>query len=125
MERTANILEYADDVAPRTRTIVRDSSEWHATWRMVADTVPPPEVHFGDDGLILVATRGQLSGPKAIIVTSVRRCRSTGALVVTSVERQFGIRTEAPARGMSMVRVARHELMHGEVLFRDLYVRRE
>jgi hypothetical protein len=125
MERTANLLVYSHDAAPRTRAVVRDSTEWPSIWRMVADTVPPPEVHFGDDGLILVATRGRLRSTGTITITSVRRCRSTGALVVTSVERGPGNGfTDMPDRGMSMVQVSRRELTHRKVFFRDLYVKR-
>jgi hypothetical protein len=119
-ERTAALESFP---GPRVRTVVIDSMKWPEVWRAAADTVPPPPVTFGNDALILVATRAYPAGPSSLSVKWIRRCKRTGVIVVANVETGFfSIANVAqPSRGMALVRVPRRALDSARVVFRDFH----
>ena len=103
---------------PRTRAVVVDSATWPAVWHAAADTVPLPPVAFGDDGLMLVATRGYSMGTSTLDGKWIRRCRRTGVVVVATLENPPHVAgTAVLSRGMSLVRAPRRALEGARVVF--------
>lgn len=67
---------------PRARVLVNNPAEWAALWKTIGDTLPLPEVSFGDSALIVVASEEFPTGPNRVEIEDVRRCRDTGQIVV-------------------------------------------
>lgn len=121
---------------PRTRAVVNDSAQWVDVWHtatdiannperdhanLATDTVRVPPVDFGRGVLIFAATQGFGSGPTHLEITSVRRCRASGTIVVTALQRirQFGY--DYPSRGFAAVQVPQRFLKDGRVVFFDRF----
>ncbi|MCY7379014.1 MAG: hypothetical protein LH467_06705 [Gemmatimonadaceae bacterium] len=125
--------------------VLTDSTQWPAVWRAAVaplvvpsgwtgdSTIPVPPVSFGGGTLVLVATRTVGIGPMRLRVTSIRQCRRTGIIVVTSTQTgpgfiqpstrsrrvdQVRIGTSTRRRGLDVVRV-RGSRLHEDVIFED------
>jgi hypothetical protein len=98
---------------PKTAVVITDSTRWEAAWRQAVDTVPPPAVRFGSDALVLVATQSYGHGPTTLAVELIRRCLTTGTVVVAMRQAwPYGGTRDIPSRGLAVVRVPR-SAVHG------------
>lgn len=106
---------------PKTRLVIRDSSQWATAWRQAVDTVPPPAVEFGSDALVLVATKTYGHGPSRLVVESIRRCRANRAIVVATRETwPHGGGEDYGSRGLAVIRVPRNVVTNVPVTFVEL-----
>lgn len=122
VERVVPSETYALLYGPRIFAVVGDSTMWPAMWRAAADSVKPFPVAFGDAVLVLAATNTYSTGPLNLEIVSIRECRRTGVVVVSTIEaRERGpVSAMMRSRGFDLVRVRR--LDPGAVLF-DQHVR--
>lgn len=103
---------------PRLLSVVTDSTTWSAVWRAAADPLMAPTIAFGNDVLVLLATSRYRVGPADIRVTSIRQCRESGVVVITTLETRPRIAAiDMFSRGLSLVRVTGRALAGTEVLF--------
>lgn len=114
---------YALLYGPRVFTVVADSTMWPAVWRAAVDSVKPFPVAF--DGAVLVLAATNTFGPGGgarLEIVSIRACRRTGVVVVSTIEtRERGpVAIMMRSRGFDLVRVRR--LNPSLVLF-DQHVR--
>jgi len=106
---------------PRTRNVILDSLAWPSAWHTAVDTVPAPAVAFGNDALVLVATRTYTVGPFNLDVVAIRRCRATEVIVVAVEETGLhGGLEDHGSRGLRVVRVHRAAVAGKQVKFVDL-----
>lgn len=111
--RETSVLLYG----PRIFTVVADSTMWSAVWRAAVDSVKPFPVAFGGATLVLAATNTYSTGPLDLEIVSIRACRSTGVVVVSTIEtRHRGpVAIMMRSRRLDLVRAQR--LDPGTVLF--------
>ena len=103
---------------PRILTVITDSTKWPAVWHAAVDSVTTAPVAFGNAVLVLVATQTYHNGPTEFRVTSIRQCRRTGVVVVTTHEtRPRGPVIQLIDRGLDLVRVPGRLLAGRPVLF--------
>ena len=117
-ERVAPSENYALVRGPRILTVISDSTMWPAVWHAAVDSVTTAPVAFGNAELVFIATQTHHSGPTEFRVTSIRRCRRTGVIVVTTSETHpRGVAIQLPDRGLDLVRVPGRVLAGGPILF--------
>ena len=117
-ERVAPTENYAFVRGPRMLTVISDSTKWPAVWHAAVDSVTTAPVTFGNAVLVLAATPTYRFGPTEFHITSIRQCRRTGVIVVTTHEtRPRGAVTELLSRGLDLVRVPGQLLADNPVLF--------
>lgn len=103
---------------PRMLSVVTDSTTWPAVWRAAADPVAAPAIAFGNDVVLLLATGRYRVGPTDLRVTSIRQCRETGVVVITTLETRPRIAAiDMFDRALSVIRVTGRALAGNEVLF--------
>jgi hypothetical protein len=120
----AGEVQTGDDLllGPRIQAVVTDSTRWPAIWRAAVDSVPTPRVAFGGGVFVLAATRTHGLGHIRLRVTSIRQCRASGAVIVTTMQtspRHVG--TSTLSRGFDVVRVSGRELATNVVVFEDRF----
>ena len=117
-ERVAPTENYAFVRGPRMLTVISDSTMWPAVWHAAVDSVTTAPVAFGNAVLVLAATPTYRFGPTEFHITSIRRCRRTGVVVVTTDEtRPRGAMIPLPSRRLDLVRVPGQLLADNPVLF--------
>lgn len=117
-ERVAPTENYAFVRGPRMLTVISDSTMWPAVWHAAVDSVTTAPVAFGNAELVFIATQTRHNGPTEFRVTSIRRCRRTGVIVVTTSEtRPSGVVIQLPDRALDLVRVPGRVLAGGPILF--------
>lgn len=124
---------------PSTRTVVVDSTKWAAAWRAATDTsysperirlpdgrdsmrtpvTPVPPIAFRRDAIVFVATRGYSGGPTSLAITSIRRCRRTGVVVVQTPDTSRRHGFDYPSRGFATARVPRRVVERAAIVFLD------
>jgi hypothetical protein len=106
----------------KTSTVILDSLTWPSAWRAAVDSAPVPDIPFGDDALMLVATEVSNHGPLGIDINAIRECRLTRAIVVGVQQIVPGGSTSAPEvqRAIRIVRLKRSALAGHQVKFVDL-----
>jgi hypothetical protein len=110
--------EYALRRGPQMLAVIADSAMWPAIWRAAVDSVKTPPVAFGDAVLVLAATKRYPTGPTELRVTSIRQCRRTGVVVVSTMETGPNVMGISMAsRGFDLVRVPGRVLAEGVVMF--------
>lgn len=109
-------------LGPRMLVVVSDSTRWPAVWRAaVGDSIPVPPVAFGKAVLVLVATRTEGMGRIRLKITSIRECRRTGVVVVSTMQSELSVGIAVMTRGITAVRVPGRELATNVVLFEDQF----
>ena len=117
-KRVASSEYSAYERGPRILTVITDSTKWPAVWHAAVDSVTTAPVTFGNAVLVLAATPTYRFGPTEFHITSIRQCRRTGVIVVTTHEtRPRGAVTELLSRGLDLVRVPGQLLADNPVLF--------
>ena len=117
-ERVVPTEYYALVRGPRMLTVISDSTMWPAVWHAAVDSVTTAPVAFGNAVLVLAATPTYGFGPTEFRVTSIRQCRRTGVVVVTTHEtRPRGAVIQLHDRGLDLVRVPGQLLADNPVLF--------
>lgn len=117
-ERVAPTENYAFVRGPRMLTVISDSTMWPAVWHAAVDSVTTAPVAFGNAVLVLAATPTYRFGPTEFHITSIRQCRRTGVVVVTTHEtRPRGAVIQLLDRGLALVRVPGQLLADNPVLF--------
>lgn len=112
-------------LGPRILTVVTDSTRWAAVWRVAVEpsawtgeSIPVPPVAFGRGVLVLVATDTYGIGPVQLRVTSIRQCRRSRVIVVTSTQTGPGVvGTSTRSRGLDVVQTHVRELVNYDVIF--------
>lgn len=121
---------------PRTRAVVNDSAQWVDVWHtatdiansperdhanLATDTVRVPAIHFKNDVVVFATTKGVGSGPANLAISSIRRCRKSGVIVVTTLQRGSRAHHDYPSRAFVAVRVPKQVLGGARVVFVDRY----
>jgi len=121
---------------PATRVLVTDSAAWPAVWKRATDPswspdtiwlpdgrdsiytgrVSVPPLRFGLDRILLLTTK-VVKGPISLRISSIRRCRGSGTVVVTTVEDRSGFFVDMPGRAILAARVPRRSLENATVAF--------
>jgi hypothetical protein len=106
-------------LGPRIFAVITDSTQWPAVWHAAVapkvvprgwkgdSIIPPPPVSFGKGALVVVGTRTYGFGPFRLRVTSIRQCRKTGTVIVTTTQTRPkpGVVVDIRSRGFDVVRV--------------------
>lgn len=123
-------------LGPRMLVVVTDSTHWPAAWNAAVATlvvpsewkgdslVPVPRVAFGNDVIVLVGTRTYGMGSTYLRVTSIRECRRSGVVVVTTTQTgpgSNGVGTAMRSRGLDVVRARGRRLATSDVVFEHRY----
>lgn len=126
----AGLPQGGDDLllGPRMLVVLNDSTRWPAVWRAAVarsawtrDSIPVPTVTFGKGALVLVATRTYGWGRVRLRVTSIRQCRTSGIVVVTTTQTTpRGAGESVRSRGFDVVRV-RDRQLDDPVIFEDRF----
>ena len=107
---------------PRILTVISDSTMWPSVWHAAVDSVTTAPVAFGNAVLVLAATPTYRFGPTEFHITSIRQCRRTGVVVVTTHEtRPRGAVIDLLSRRLELVRVPGRLLAERPVLFDQHY----
>lgn len=124
---------------PHTRVVVTDSAQWPAVWRAATDpsfspdtirlrdgrdsavarAVLTPAIRFGGDAIVFVTTRTHNTSPTTLGITSIRRCRRTGVVVVRVLETRARPGAPIPSRAFAAVRLRRQAVERAPVVFVD------
>jgi hypothetical protein len=78
-----------------------------------------PPLWFGNEAVIFLATEGYSVGPTSLSISSIRRCRRTGVIVVTSTETHSMLGYDSPTRGFAAARIPRRVVEGARVVFVD------
>lgn len=126
----AGLPQGGDDLllGPRMLVVLNDSTRWPAVWRAAVapsawtgDSIPVPPVSLGKGALVLVATRTFGFGRVRLRVTSIRQCRSSGIVVVTTTQTTpRGAALAVRSRGFDVVRVQGRQL-DDDVIFENRF----
>ena len=124
---------------PHTRTVVTDSVRWPAVWQaamdpsyspdtvrlrdgrdsVVAYAAPLPPIEFRRDAIVFTTTKTYRFSPIKLEITSIRRCRRTGVVVVQTLETRPYRGSDYPCRAFLAVRVRRDAVARAPVVFVD------
>ncbi|MCY7300170.1 MAG: hypothetical protein LH616_13270 [Ilumatobacteraceae bacterium] len=110
----------ADRRGARVLAVIGDSSMWPAVWHAAVDSVKTPPVSFGNAVLLLATTQPFPAGPVELRISSIRQCRRTGVIVVSTIETRPSIAAVMMwSRGFDLVRVPGRELLHSSVVYQQ------
>jgi hypothetical protein len=118
----------------RMLAVISDSTRWSAVWNAAVEPpdvpegrtpvlIPPPAVSFGGGVLVLVATRTWGMGRVRLHVTSIRQCRGSGMIIVTTTQTgpRGTVGIAVRSRGIDVVRVEGRALSSHAVLLEERF----
>jgi hypothetical protein len=106
---------------PAARRLVVDSASWPAIWRELIDTSAAYPIAFGNDAIILVATRVFGNSPTRVRVSGVRQCISTSQVIVQVELTRDGDFEDIASRAFAAARISRALLNGSQIVFLDVW----
>lgn len=105
---------------PAGREVVVRQTQWDTVWHRLADTLPVPRANLTDSIVIIVATQEFSDGPHTLTIDGIRRCRTSGEIVVSLRRHDPNRRYDYGDRTILAVSLPRRTIESAPIRFVDL-----